>query len=717
MISLKKFKLILITFVFFFASKILFAQTYQADWSSLDSRPVPQWYKDSKFGIFIHWGVYSVPGWCTKGNYAEWYQYGLKNNDSARINFHMKKFGDLNYYELADQFKAELFNADEWASLFEKSGAKYIVLTSKHHDGFANWPSKEASKTWGFSWNSMEVGPKRDLLGDLFEAVRKTTVHAGMYYSLYEWFNPVWKADRNKYVNEHMWPQMKDLIQTYRPDVFWTDGDWEAKDTVWKSQQFLAWLYNESAVKDKVVTFDRWGAGIRFKHGAVFTPEYQPDLSFENHYWEESRGMGYSYGYNREEDAWDYNSTQTLVLNLIDKVSRGGNFLLDIGPDEHGKIPPIMQERLIEIGEWLKINGEAIYETTKWRSSYQWSDGKRDYSQKSKSGDLLLKLTVGPDSGFAVKECFFTYNAAKNNLYMLLPKWPDNGKFVVHDLVLKPSTTIQLLAANRLLSWKQVGNDVEIVFPEFNPNVIKDRSAYVLKLNNTGAFSELPNVRISYPGKSLKPLIDIFTNSQLCRYTTDGTVPNENSPLYTKPFYVNSSCVLNVRCFSSNFMPSAVVTRQLKVHQWLLPSKSLKDLKPGIRFSAYELIPDSVNDIDFAKPVKTGVTKTISTAAATRGENYGLIFEGYLKITKDGVYDFFISSDDGSKLWIGDDVVIDNDGMHSDYEKAGSIALKKGFHPFKVAFVQGGGEAALNLSYVTDRWASRSIPASAYFYK
>src|SRR5689334_15058186 len=355
------------------------AQVYQPTWESLDQRPVPQWFRDAKFGIFIHWGVYSVPGWSSKGNYAEWYQQGLQTTDTARQKFHKLKFGNRSYYDLANDFKAELFNPDDWARLFEKSGAKYIVLTSKHHDGFTLWPNKNANQTWGFPWNAGEVGPKRDLLGDLFTAVRKTPVHAGMYYSLYEWFNPLWKSDKYKYAMEHAWPQMKELINKYQPDVFWTDGDWEAGDDVWKSKEFLAWLYNESPVKDKVVTFDRWGSNVRFHHGAVFTPEYQPDLDFEDHYFEESRGMGYSYGYNREEDAWDYQSAGSLILALIDKVSRGGNFLLDIGPDEHGKIPPIMQERLLEIGDWMKMNGEAIYNTRRWKYPVQWSEGKKDY--------------------------------------------------------------------------------------------------------------------------------------------------------------------------------------------------------------------------------------------------------------------------------------------------------------------------------------------------
>ncbi|MGC4101742.1 alpha-L-fucosidase [Ferruginibacter sp.] len=424
-------KRLLTGFMFLYAVSAT-AQTYQPTWESLDKRPTPTWYTDAKFGIFIHWGVYSVPGWSSKGQYAEWYQNGLQGGDTARQRFHKEKFGNRTYYDLANDFKAELFKPDEWAKLFEQSGAKYIVLTSKHHDGFTLWPSKEADRDWGFKWNAVDVGPKRDLIADLFTAVRKTSVHAGMYFSLYEWFNPLWKKDKAKFATDHVWPQMKDLINNYQPDVFWTDGDWEAADSVWKSKEFLTWLYNESPVKNKIIVNDRWGAGLRFKHGGIYTPEYQPDLDFEDHAWEESRGMGYSYGYNREEDAWDYNSTQSLVLQLVDKVSRGGNFLLDIGPDEHGKIPPIMQERLLQIGDWLKINGEAIYNTTRWKIHSQWSAGNREY--KNRSGDMLLKITIDPDPGYAVKEVFYTYNSNTNSLYAIFPRYPSDQKLVLKDI-------------------------------------------------------------------------------------------------------------------------------------------------------------------------------------------------------------------------------------------------------------------------------------------
>jgi alpha-L-fucosidase len=229
------------------------AQQYQPTWESLDKRPVPEWFKNAKFGIFITWGVYSVPAWSPKGQYSEWYQYWLQSNafNGQVAAYHRRNFGSQTYYELANSFKADLYNPDEWAQLFEKAGARYIVAVAKHHDGFCWWPSKEADQTWGFPWNAMEVGPHRDLLGELFTAVRKTSVKPGVYCSLYEWYNPLYLKDPEQYTMRHLMPQLKDLINTYKPDVLWTDGDWDQSDSTWHSTDFLDWLYNDSPVKTR----------------------------------------------------------------------------------------------------------------------------------------------------------------------------------------------------------------------------------------------------------------------------------------------------------------------------------------------------------------------------------------------------------------------------------------------------------------------------------
>jgi len=688
---------------------------YQPTWESLDKRPVPHWFNDSKFGIFIHWGVYSVPGYCSKGQYAEWYQNGLMNGDSARLKFHKAKFGNRTYYDLATDFKAELFNPDEWAKVFEKSGAKYIVLTSKHHDGFTLWPSKEANQTWGFPWNAGDVGPKRDLLGDLFTAVRKTSVHAGMYYSLYEWYNPLWKSNQQLYATQHMWPQMKELINKYQPDVFWTDGDWDAPAETWKSKEFLTWMYNESPVKDKIVTYDRWGSGVRFKHGSVYTPEYQPDLDFEDHAWEESRGMGFSYGYNREEDAWDYNSSQSLVLQLIDKVSRGGNFLLDIGPDEHGKIPPIMQERLLQMGDWMNINGEAIYNTVRWKTASQWSEGRRDY--KSKSGDMLLKITIDPDPGFAVKEIFYTYNANTNSLYALFPKYPDNRKLILKDIVLPEGTGISFLSTKENVNWKQVGANIEVELPAYNPNKIKAPYAYAIKIAGFGKFASKPVIKAEYLKGSFNPTVSLSTkNNEEIRYTLDGTEPTTDATIYSKPFTLDRTSIVKVKSFGVNALPGATASQEVIRFEWMKGVK-VANPKPGIAWQYFE--PSGKIDlaaINTSPVVKSGVASEISEKVKQRLEKYALSFDGFIKINKDAVYNFSTLSDDGSKLYIDDMEVVNNDEEHGSVEQFGKAALKKGYHKIKVVYFDSGGGNELKVYWQTETGKKEIIPGNVLFH-
>ena len=705
--------------LFFFLSFLLcqnvFAQ-YKPTWESLDTRPLPQWWANGKFGIFIHWGVYSVPGYSKKGDYAEWYENGLRNGDSARIKYQKDNFGDRHYYDLVNDFHAELFNPDAWAKLIEESGAKYVVFTSKHHDGFCLWPSKEADRDWGFPWNSVSAGPHKDLLGELFTAIRKTSVHPGLYYSLYEWYNPLWLSDRKKYVSGHMWPQLKELINNYKPDVLWTDGDWDAPASTWKSQEFLAWLYNDSPVKNTIVTYDRWGSGVRFHHGEVYTPEYQPGLDFEDHPWEESRGMGASYGYNRNEDAWDYNSAQSLVLQLIDKVSRGGNFLLDIGPDAHGKIPPIMQERLLQIGDWMHINSEAIYNTVRWKTSSQWSAGDRSYKPK-KSEDPVLKITVAPDSGYAVKEVFYTYNPTTNSLYAILPKYPSDKKMVLKNIQLPSGTVITFLSTKENLTWHNQVSDIVVSFPDYDPNKIKAPYAYVLKISDYGKFAHKPMMDVSYPNGSLIPEISFDKRfAGEIHYTTDGSEPTNNTNLYSKPFSLNKTSVVKAFSILPDALPSNVSTEEVKVYHWMKAEK-VKKIKPGISWKYYE--PEgkmSLETIQSSPVKKEGITNTISEKVKQREEKYALEFDGYIKIDREGVYHFSTLSDDGSKLFIDEEEVLNNGGEHGAVEAFGDAALKKGFHKIKVTYFDGGGGNELKVFWQKGKEEKEVIPANVLFH-
>jgi alpha-L-fucosidase len=313
-------------------------------------------------------------------------------------------------------------------------------------------------------------------------------VKFGVDYSLYEWYNPLWISDKNKFIDEHFLPQVKDLVNTYQPDILWGDGDWEINSDQWKAPEFIAWLYNESPVKDKILVNDRWGKEMRRTHGTFLTSEYGSSGGIKRP-WEENRGIGFSFGYNRNEDMWDYNSAQTLILLLIDVVSHGGNLLLDIGPDGNGKIPPLMQERLLQIGEWLKINGEAIYGTRQWKIPVQWSNGTvmegAEYKKINKlrylGGDFILKQTVNPDPGMAVKEIFFTQKGS--TVYAIVPKLPEES-LKIDTIPVSSSTKVTLTGYKEGLKWKKQGDGIIVTIPVISRNEVPVQHAYVFKITD-----------------------------------------------------------------------------------------------------------------------------------------------------------------------------------------------------------------------------------------
>ena len=470
----------------------------EQDWKKLDSRPIPTWWQDAKFGIFIHWGVYSVPSYAIKGTYSEWYWH---NKDASPVKkkkklrhektteFHNTNYGEEKQYsEFAKDFTAEMFDADHWANVFQEAGAKYVVLTSKHHDGYTLWPNKHASESFGMPWNSAEVGPKRDLLGELTDAVNKTDVKMGLYYSLWDWFNPVWEKNKDEYVDKVMLPQMYEVVEKYKPEVFFTDGDWIMHYDKWRSIEFLDWLTEESSVKDSIVFNDRWGK-VRKNHGGYYTTEYGAGLADNSRPWEENRGIGFSFGFNRNETLSDYNSTQQLVLMLVDIVSRGGNFLLDIGPTADGRIPVIMEDRLIEMGKWMKVNGEAIYGTRMWKRDTQWSAGinpgfndSESFGDRRHGGYDVLAVTVNPEEGYAYKELFFTQKG--NDIYGMMPVWPASNKMTVKDINISSDTQVSMLGVDGTLVFKKNKGGIEVTLPTLLPGKLPAEHVWTLKITN-----------------------------------------------------------------------------------------------------------------------------------------------------------------------------------------------------------------------------------------
>ena len=339
-------------------------------------RKMPAWFNEAKFGVFIVWGVYSVPGWAPKGQYAEWYGHSSLDQGSPYQKYHDRVWGgNFTYDQFVPLLTGEGFSADAWTTLIQKAGAKYVVTAANYHDGFAMYPTTNSVSKFGDHWNAFDRGPKRDVLGELESAGKARGLKMGIYYSLYEWWHPLYLSGQlDRYALEHLRPKFKEVVTRYEPPVIFLDGEWEHPYTTWHSDELARWLYTESPVKDEVVVNDRWGQ-LRGRYGDYFSSEYGGGDYPPTHPWQEDRGIGNSYGYNRNEDSWDYNSRQTLVRLLSTVCANGGNLLLDIGPAADGRIPPIMQERLLQIGGWLDKNGAAIYGSSAspfWPRKFEW---------------------------------------------------------------------------------------------------------------------------------------------------------------------------------------------------------------------------------------------------------------------------------------------------------------------------------------------------------
>ncbi|MFE2423758.1 alpha-L-fucosidase [Streptomyces hokutonensis] len=422
---------------------------YQPTGTSLASHQAPYWFQGAKFGIFIHWGVYSVPAWAPVGKqYAEWYWDQMQDPNNPTYAYHRDTYGeDFAYDDFIPRFTAEKFDPRAWVELFRDAGAQYHVLTSKHHEGFALWDTKVSDR------NAVKMGPKRDLVRELFDASRRYTpeLHRGLYFSMPEWFNPdnpwMGHAPRNPYtlqpvpytgytagkdfVTEYQAPQMLELIHGYDPELIWCDIG-GANDSLDVLAEYFNHAKNRRRPIDVTVN-DR--SGIAFHD--FTTPEY---TTYENTVvakWESSRGLDpFSYGYNRATPDDGYMTAEEVVRNLVDIVSKNGNFLLDIGPRADGTIPEIMQTRLRETGRWLRVNGEAIYDTTYWSRMAQLGDD--------------LRFTVRPD------EAFYIHSLAE----------PGAKLTVEAPIPIRSGDKVTMLGHGRPLTWTLRNGALVIDVPE-----------------------------------------------------------------------------------------------------------------------------------------------------------------------------------------------------------------------------------------------------------
>ena len=376
---------------------------YTGKWESVNTHQVPKWYDDCKFGIFIHWGIYSVPAyaphtwelgevdskeWFADNPYAEWYYNSLNIGKGPTYEHHMEKYGkDFKYEDFIPMWKAENWDPAKWAELFKKAGAQYVVLTTKHHDGFCLYPSKYTD------FNCVKMGPKRDITGELTDAVRAEGIRMGLYYSgLIDWQyanDPIFENDdlfgtaspTFEYA-DYSYKQMMELVDTYEPSLVWNDIGWP-KQSQEMMPFFLAHYYNK--VEEGVVN-DRFND----RYHDFLTKEYKQGKVDRSEKWEMCRGMGLSFGYNENEGDDQIISEQGLISLLVGTVANNGNLLINIGPKADGTIPAEQERRLLVLGSWLETNGEGIYETRCSRRESVVSDNGTAVHFTAKGSDLYV---------------------------------------------------------------------------------------------------------------------------------------------------------------------------------------------------------------------------------------------------------------------------------------------------------------------------------------
>jgi alpha-L-fucosidase len=449
---------ILIVFVLVVTMQAVAQDRYQATWESLKNYECPDWFRDAKFGIFIHWGVYSVPAF-----ESEWYPRQMYLQGSKVFKHHVEKYGDqkkFGYKDFIPMFKAEKFDANEWISLFIKSGAKYVVPVAEHHDGFAMY------KTALSKWNAAEMGPHRDIVGELAEASRKQGLIFGLSSHRIEhwWFlQGGRKFDSDvmdpKYAdfygpareqNETMSPEyMNDwllrcteLIDKYKPQLFWFDWWIEQPALEPYRKSLAAYYYNKGMEWNK-------GVAINYKNSsfpdgtAVYDIERGSSKAGKKYPWQTDTSIGKkSWGYVPDEENKNPNE---LIDELIDIVSKNGNLLLNIGPRPDGTITQEQQDVLLAIGRWLKVNGEGIYGTRPWE---QFGEGPTQIEGES--------FNEGTGKDFTEKDIRFTVKGDVIYAFVLdIPK----EKIIIKSLASNSQTgkigRVELVGSQDKVVWAQ----------------------------------------------------------------------------------------------------------------------------------------------------------------------------------------------------------------------------------------------------------------------
>ena len=358
-----------------------------------------KWWRDDRFGMFIHWGVYAIPA----GKY--------NGKEVKGIGEWIMKHGEIpviEYEKYAKQFNPVKFDADEWVRILKDAGMKYLVITSKHHDGFAIWDSKVSN------YDIVDFAPYgKDILQALSKACKEQGIKFGLYHSIMDWHHPdaqaysYLKNDPKKradnkehfadYLETYMKPQVKELIDNYDPDIIWFDGEWIEEFTHKQGQELYQYVrtLNPSILINNRVDKGRSGMQgmnkVDKKYAGDFgTPEQEILETASTLDWESCMTMNDTWGFKKSDHNWK--STKELVHNLIDVTAKGGNYLLNVGPTAEGLIPAPSVERLKQIGIWLNVNGEAIYGTEKLQHNYK--QGEHIFFTKQKGSPVYFTIIL-----------------------------------------------------------------------------------------------------------------------------------------------------------------------------------------------------------------------------------------------------------------------------------------------------------------------------------
>jgi len=364
------------------------------------------WWREARFGMFIHWGVYAVPAGIHNGKkikgIGEWIQRNAKISIKEYEKY-AKKFNPVNY------------DPSEWVKIMKTAGMKYVVITSKHHDGFALWDSKVSD------YDAVDFAPiGKDLLKGLSEACRKEGIKFGLYHSIMDWHHPqaqgndeprydyqnVSNPDFPIYYEDFLKPQLKELINNYDPDILWFDGEWinDYKHNMGLDlYQYIRGLKPEILINNRVDKGRNGMAGMTKddkKYAGDFgTPEQEILEGTSSMDWESCMTMNDTWGFKSYDENWK--SAKVLVHNLIDITSKGGNYLLNVGPTASGLIPDPSITRLEKMGEWLEINGEAIYSSEKLKN-YKQGEHLR-FTKKKNSNSYFAIALKKPENSITIK--------------------------------------------------------------------------------------------------------------------------------------------------------------------------------------------------------------------------------------------------------------------------------------------------------------------------